>query len=116
MLGVSSSFAFESHKNTFFESYLFCSQLQIRFGPLTAGARWDVKDRVSVLGGQNRRMRMCYFYPGQFAGDDNVSPYASPVSGCFCKTHAKAIQEDMKRCSIIQAASPQRLKPGDNQS
>ena len=59
---------------------------------------------------------MCYFYPGQFAGDDNVSPYASPVSGCFCKTHAKAIQEDMKRCSIIQAASPQRLKPGDNQS
>ena len=60
-------------------------------------------------------MRMCYFYPGQFAGDDNVGEHPNPVSGCFCKTHAKAIQEDMKRCSIIQAASPVKLKPGGNQ-
>jgi hypothetical protein len=37
---------------------------------------------------------MTYFYPGQFSGDNNADEkYPDAVSACFCRGHAKIIQE-----------------------
>ena len=55
-------------------------------------ARWEAKKFKHVAG--NKRIRMVYFYPGPFAGDNNADEeFPDPVAACFCRVHAKIIQE-----------------------
>ena len=51
-------------------------------------ARWTKKYATKI--------RMAYFYPGQFTKyPDPVSAYPDPVSACFCREHAKIVQEKL---------------------
>jgi len=59
-------------------------------------ARWKAKKYAPIAG--NKRIRMTYFYPGQFSGDDDADEkYPDAVSACFCREHAKIIQEKRYR-------------------
>jgi hypothetical protein len=56
-------------------------------------ARWG-SDYAKV---NNKGLRLCYYFSGQpptYSGED---AYQDPVSNCFCRIHAREIQEGMKR-------------------
>eukprot|EP00984_Skeletonema_dohrnii_P009612 scaffold3677_cov94-Skeletonema_dohrnii-CCMP3373.AAC.6 len=56
-------------------------------------ARWTAPAQYAPVAG-NKRLRMTYFYPGQFSGDNKTDErYPDPVCGCFCRDHATIIQE-----------------------
>ncbi len=45
----------------------------------------------------NKDLRLCYYFSGKpptYSGED---AYQNPVSNCFCRIHAREIQEGMKR-------------------
>ena len=62
-------------------------------------ARWQT-DYVKV---NEKKLRMCYFYPGQKANydDEKISgekvDHKDPVKNCFCRIHARAIQENKQK-------------------
>lgn len=56
-------------------------------------ARWG-SDYAKV---NNKDLRLCYYFSGKpptYSGEDE---YKNPVSNCFCRIHAREIQEGMKR-------------------
>lgn len=56
-------------------------------------ARWG-SDYAKV---NNKGLRLCYYFSGQpptYSGEDE---YQNPVSNCFCRTHAREIQEGLAK-------------------
>jgi len=52
-------------------------------------ARWG-SDYAKV---NNRSLRMCYYFPGMAPTYTGPDEYKEPVSNCFCRVHAREVQE-----------------------
>ena len=62
------------------------------------GARWEAPGKFPRVAG-NKKIRMAYFYPGQFSGDVQDGEFPDPVAACFCKAHAETIQRNRSRAN-----------------
>ena len=57
-------------------------------------ARWATSNYAAVKG---KRLRMCYFYPGQKAGYEGEDfLYKNTVCDAFCRVHAREVMEHMR--------------------
>ena len=63
------------------------------------GARWEASRKFPPKLAGNKKIRMAYFYPGQFSGDLEDGEFPDPVAACFCKAHAETIQQNRSRAN-----------------
>ena len=75
-------------------------------------ARWAAASKYAKI--NDKSLKMCYFFPGMPPTYNGEDGYPDPVSNCYCRIHAREIQEGLAREGLPSPIRGRKRKPYDN--